>query len=77
MNGMKMKIKKLKVNHKALFGGNKRKLKKLLENGYYIVSENHQQTWFGQNTGTVEYVLAKRCEKQMDKDENFIDNVAF
>lgn len=56
---------------------NRKKLAKLLANGWQIMAEHKEQTWFGQENGRVIYTLIKGPQVIKSSEEFSVGNVRF
>lgn len=56
---------------------NRKKLAKLLANGWQIMAEHKEQTWFGQENGRVIYTLVKGPQVTKSSKEFSVGNVRF
>lgn len=56
---------------------NRKKLAKLLANGWQIMAEHKEQTWFGQENGRVIYTLVKCPQVTKSSKEFSVENIRF
>ena len=74
----KVKKMRLLVNLKThLPFNNRNKLARLLADGWQIMAEHKEQTWFGQDNGRVIYTLIKSPEVTKSSKEISVGNVRF
>lgn len=74
----KVKQMKLLVNLKThLPFNNRKKLAKLLADGWQVIAEHREQTWFGQENGRVIYTLAKSPQVVKSSEEFYVENIRF
>ena len=67
-----------RMNHADTFPfNNRKKLAKLLADGWQIMAEHKEQTWFGQDNGRVIYTLIKSPQVARSSKEFSVENVRF
>lgn len=74
----KVKQMRLLVNLKThLPFNNRKKLAKLIADGWQIIAEHREQTWFGQDNGRVIYTLIKGQQVTKSSKDFSVGNVRF
>lgn len=74
----KVKQMRLLVNLKThLPFNNRKKLAKLIADGWQIIAEHREQTWFGQDNGRVIYTLIKGQQVTESSKDFSVGNVRF
>lgn len=75
---VKVKQMRLLVNLKThLPFNNRKKLAKLIADGWQIIAEHREQTWFGQDNGRVIYTLIKGQQVTKSSKDFSVGNVRF